>query len=85
MVIGLGCFILVAAIIWWFFFYSDVLNQLGGGDWSDAFSCLYSSGGECALVSHMAKQAGMIPYEPLALWVGVIVLGLGLILKFKNK
>lgn len=87
---GLGATILAAAIIWWFFFYSGVINDLSSltgnsKNLSDAFVCLYSSGGGCAFISGMAEYAGYTPYEPLMFWVGIIMLGLGLILKFTQK
>ena len=53
-----GAVVLVGAFIWWFSFYSSVVREIGRatgrqGDASvfDAWSCLYSSSGICALVS----------------------------------
>ena len=83
---GTGGVILGVAIIWWFSFYSEVVNELGRGKgWDDALVCLYSSSGGCAIISGLAKFGGATPYEPLVFWVGIIVLALGVILKFTQS
>lgn len=84
--IKLGGAILAVAVVWWFVFYSEVVNELGRGKgWDEAFVCLYSSSGECAFISGLAKFGGATPYEPIVFWVGVIILGIGLLLKFTQK
>lgn len=84
--IGLGGAVLFVAVVWWFAFYSVVVNELGRGKgWDEALVCLYSSSGGCAFISGLAKFGGATPYEPIVFWVGVIILGIGLFLKFTQK
>lgn len=82
--LALGGLVTVGALVWWVYFYSQVIKELGG-DFGDAAQCLYSSGGGCGFVSGLAQMGGATPYNPIVFWVGVILLGVGLILKFSLK
>jgi len=82
--LAVGGVIIVIAIIWWASFYGGVTEEIGG-NLGDAFKCLFSSGGECGFVSGLAQFAGVTPYNPIVFWIGVVILGVGLILKFSLK
>jgi hypothetical protein len=86
---GLGAVIL--AIAWWGTFYEQVIKELSAGrpgfGLKDVVHCLYNSGGECALVTGIAKLAGYFAYEPMLLWLGVALLigGTATIVAAKNQ
>jgi hypothetical protein len=87
-----GLAVLIGALVWWFIFYSSVVREIGkatggGADASvsDALSCLYSSGGICAVVSTVATVAGRTPYEPMLFWFGLGGLILGLVIRYAAK
>jgi len=82
--LAVGGIITGIALIWWVVFYGEVIQELGG-NYGDALPCLFSSGGECAFVVGMAQLAGATPYNPIVLWVGVVIFGVGLILHFSLK
>jgi hypothetical protein len=88
----LGAAVLLAACIWWFSFYSSVVREIGnatggGADASvfDAWRCIYSSGGVCAIVSTAATVLGSTPYEPMVFWFGLAGLVLGVLLRVSAK
>jgi hypothetical protein len=83
-----GAVVLIGACFWWFAFYTSVVRDLGrltggGADTSlsDALTCLYSSGGICALVSGASSLTGKTPYEPMLFWFGLAGLILGLLIR----
>jgi hypothetical protein len=80
----LGGLLTVAAFIWWAYFYGQVTKEMGR-NLGDAFGCLYSSGGPCGFVSALAQLGGVTPYNPIAFWIGVIPLAVGIILKLSFK
>ena len=87
-----GAVVLVGALVWWFSFYSSVVREIGratggGADASvfDAWSCLYSSSGICALVTGVSTLAGKTAYEPMLFWFGLAGLLLGLLIRFTAK
>jgi len=87
-----GSVVLVGALIWWFSFYSAVARELGkatggGADLGvlDAMSCLYSSGGICAIATVAATVVGRTAYEPMLLWFGLAGLVLGVLIRYAAK
>ena len=80
----IGGSITTGALLWWLNFYGQITRELGGTI-GEAFSCLYSSGGECGFVIELAQLGGFTPYNPISFWVGVVLLGIGIILKFSLK
>jgi hypothetical protein len=82
--IGFGIVITAGAVIWWAIFYSQVTKEMGGS-LGDFFQCLFTSSGECSLVNFFAGLAGVTPYNPTLFWIGVIMLGTGVIIKFSLK
>ncbi|WP_394146724.1 hypothetical protein [Shewanella atlantica] len=74
-----GGAITFCAFLWWANFYGQVVKEFGG-QLSEAATCLYSSSGTCALVSGLAQMGGGTPYDPVVFWVGIVVLGLGILL-----
>ena len=80
----LGGLITVGALLWWLYFYSQVVKELGC-DFGQAVPCLYSSGGGCGFVSGLAQLGGATPYNPIVFWVGIVLFGVGIILKFSLK
>lgn len=89
---AIGVIALVSAFIWWFSFYSSVVRDIGRatggqGDASvfDAWSCLYSSGGICTVVSGVSALVGKTAYEPMLFWFGLAGLVLGLLIRFTAK
>jgi hypothetical protein len=88
----IGALTLVGAFIWWFSFYSSVARDIGRatggqGDASvfDAWSCLYSSGGICTVVTGVSALVGKTVYEPMLFWFGLAGLLLGLLIRFTAK
>lgn len=81
--VGAGIFVTVGAIIWWCAFYSEVTGE----DIipASAFRCLYSSGGPCAIIIRVAHFTGKTPYNPVLFWIGILILGIGLIVKYSIK
>lgn len=82
--ITLGGLTVVGAVVWWYYFYTHLARPLRS-DLTDVIPCIYSSGGSCGLVSGLASFGGSTPYEPMVLWVGVAVLGIGLAFKLALK
>ena len=87
-----GAVVLAGALIWWFTFYSSLARDLsratgGQGDASvlDAWTCLYSSSGACALVGGIASLAGRTVYEPMLFWFGLAGLVAGLVIRLAAK
>jgi hypothetical protein len=87
-----GAVVLIGACFWWFAFYTSVVRDIGrltggGADasLSDALTCLYSSGGICALVAGASSLTGKTPYEPMMFWLGLAGLLLGLLIRFAVK
>lgn len=71
--LGSGVGVTVLALLWWAKFYGSVTRDLGR-DLSDAFSCLYSSGGACGFVSGLVQLGGGTAYTPIVFWIGAILL-----------
>ena len=87
-----GAVALIGAGFWWFAFYTSVVRDIGrltgGGtdaSLSDALTCLYSSGGICALVAGASSLTGKTPYEPMVFWLGLAGLLLGLLIRLAAK
>ena len=89
----LGAVVLMGSLIWWFQFYSSVVGELAkapggkeaGASVRDAWRCLYSSDGLCALISGGANLIGKTPYEPMTFWVGLVTLVVGVIIRLAAK
>lgn len=79
-----GAIVIVIAISWWGSFYGQVARELKA-NLGDALECLFSSGGKCAFVSGIAQMAGVTPYNPTIFWIGLVMLGIGLALRFTAK
>jgi hypothetical protein len=79
-----GIILLVAALLWWATFYGGIVKQLGG-TLSDAFSCLYSSGGSCGLAAGIAQMLGKTPYSPFIFWIGALGFAVGGLMKATLK
>jgi hypothetical protein len=83
---GLGALGVVVALGWWYVFYSDLVGKSRGlGSMSDALKCLYSDAGGCGMVQGLTNIAGRTPYSPTVFWVSVVVLAVGVVLKFAAK
>lgn len=82
--IGIGILVIAVAFIWWATFYTQVTGARSSLP-MDALRCLYSSGGPCGVIVGIARLSGGTPYNPTLFWVGIIVLGVGLILKYSLK
>ena len=78
--LGVGGVGLVGALLWWASFYGGLMAELDGS-LGDAVGCLYSSSGPCGFVAGMAQFAGQTPYSPVLFWAGLIVAGIGGVLK----
>jgi membrane associated rhomboid family serine protease len=92
LLIAAGATALLGAVIWWFSFYSSLVRELGRatggqGDASvlDAWTCLYSSSGVCALVAAVAPLAGRTAYEPMLFWFGLAGLIVGVVVRLAAK
>lgn len=79
-----GLFVLCIAVLWWGNFYGEIMRGLGGKV-SDAFSCLYTSGGACRFASGVAQFVGKTPYNPLVFWIGTVSTCVGGLMKATSK
>jgi hypothetical protein len=79
-----GIVTLIAALLWWAAFYGQIVKELGG-NLSDAFSCLYSSGGACGMAAGIAQMIGKTPYSPFVFWIGAVGLAVGGLMKVTLK
>jgi len=79
-----GIIFLVAALLWWAMFYGGIVKELGG-KLSDAFSCLYSSGGACGMAAGIAQMIGKTPYSPFVFWIGAVSITVGGLMKATLK
>jgi hypothetical protein len=68
-----GVGVTVLALLWWARFYGSITRDLDR-DLSDAFSCLYSSGGACGFVGSLVQLGGGTPYTPIVFWLGAALL-----------
>lgn len=66
-----GIILILISALWWFSFYGAITSKMGANV-TDAFSCLYSSNGVCAVASSMAQISGKTPYDPIVFWIGLI-------------
>jgi len=69
--------IIAVAIAWWAYVYLNGLEVPVG----DAFACLVSSSGECALANGLVELSGHTPYTPVVFWVGGAVWLVGMMVK----
>ncbi len=83
--IGVGILVIAGALFWWATFYNQIAGASSSGLPTGAFRCLYSSGGPCAIVVGIARISGVTPYNPTLFWSGIIIFGVGLILKYSLK
>lgn len=74
--IFLGVVVLVGALVWWASYYSDFTREFGG-NLGQATKCIVSTGGECALAAGIGELSGRMPYNPIAFWIGAVVLVIG--------
>jgi len=82
--IWVGALIVAGALLWWATFYTQVMGK-GHSLPIDALRCLYSSSGQCGFIASLARLSGGTPYNPTFFWIGIIVLGAGIILKYSLK
>ena len=82
--IGIGILIIAGAFICWVTFYSQVTGARSSLP-MDALDCLYTSSAKCGFVAGIARLSGGTPYNPTLSWIGIIVLGAGIILKYFLK
>lgn len=79
-----GLIAVIAALIWWNSFYAPIAHQLGR-PLSDAYRCIYSSGGRCGLASGISQFIGKTPYDPVLFWVGVVCCAVGALFRVSVK
>lgn len=83
---GLGAIGVVVSVGWWYTFYSDIVGKSRGlSSMSDAAKCLYSDAGGCGMVAGITNLAGRTPYSPTIFWISVVLLAVGIVLKFAAK
>ena len=77
-----GALITTAAIVWWEMFFTKVVNPLvgPGGSWTSVMQCLWSDGGDCALILRLYRLTGGTPYDPAIFWIGISGMIIGLVL-----
>lgn len=80
---GIG--LIVLAVIWFFAAYAgafDMMSGLGGNDMAGRLmSCLYSSSALCQGAGFFSDAPS---YSPVVLWIGVIALLAGVVLRFAS-
>jgi hypothetical protein len=82
----LGIVVTLGAIAWWASFYGDVIKQLGGrGSLRDLVHCLYSSSGDCGVVTGVTQIFGGTPYTPTIFYAGIAALVIGAVVRFSAK
>ena len=71
-----GCALVVVAVGWWAIFGTTLPDPLFGTE----LQCLVSWTGKCAAAKAAASAAGVwFPYEPIAFWLGLAILLVGVI------
>jgi len=81
----LGIVTVVGAVIWWFIFWTMVLDDSRIA-MIEASQCLVSSSGDCSFINTMAYMRGIIPYNPMVFWIGVVLIVVGwIIMKFSSN
>jgi len=82
--IRIGSLITLGAFIWWAYFYGQITKEMKS-NLGDAISCLYSSDGPCGFINGLAQFGGATPYNPIIFWVGITMVGIGIVLKLSVK
>ncbi len=81
----IGALGVVVSVGWWYTFYSDVVAKTRGS-MSDMVSCLHSTEAiQCKVVGLGAQFSGSTPYNPTVFWVTIVILAVGVVLKFAVK
>jgi hypothetical protein len=88
-----GAVLAAAAFVWWLTFYASIMRELerapggppGGNSVFDAISCLYSSRDVCGFVAGFARLLGWTPYEPMVLWIGLVSLAAGIVIRLAAR
>lgn len=75
-----GVLVTLVAVVWWGFTYGQMALDLGSR-FNKALTCLYTDGGLCAFAGGLTGST----YEPAVFWVGVGLLGAGILLGFLKK
>lgn len=75
-----GVLVTLVAVVWWGLTFGQKAVELGAG-FNKALTCLYSNGGLCSLAGGLSGST----YEPMAFWVGVGLLAVGLVLGFLKR
>jgi hypothetical protein len=83
--VGLGAGGVIGSVVWWAISYQTVANELRESNFTYAWKCLFQSGDVCFFLRMAASGAGHTPYEPATLWISLIVLMLGLVLKARAR
>jgi hypothetical protein len=88
-IIILGTAGLLLSMSWWAYFFNEVRTQLGNPNASlldsEVLRCLISSSGPCGFVFGMANMAGAFAYTPLAFWISIILIVVGIALLISQK
>lgn len=80
----LGALVIAGAVLWWHLFWTGV-SAFFGSRGGASIECLYALSGECRILSKVASLAGANAYEPLAFWIGLGLVGIGLVLALRPK
>ncbi|BCW86945.1 hypothetical protein sos41_00710 [Alphaproteobacteria bacterium SO-S41] len=83
MLIGFGVGLVAGAVAWWAGFYGWLANELGGS-LSEVVPCLLVSDDTCALLAGVGGLTGRPVYSPVALWAGIAVLAIGIVLHLRR-
>jgi hypothetical protein len=78
-----GAAMMATATTWWLIYYAQVQGMFGS--LTDKLSCFSGDSYECTNFQNLIGPSAIPVYSPLLLWLGVIVVLLGLFLTRWNK
>ncbi len=78
-----GAAMMATAAAWWLTYYAQVQGMFGS--LTDKLSCFSGDSSECTNFQSLIGPSAIPVYSPLLLWLGVIVVLLGLFLTRWNR
>jgi hypothetical protein len=72
---AIGLVLLIAAWLWWLYAYRSAA----------AIDCLYLPGVTCPAAENLSPLVVLPPYDPMVLWVGVVAVLLGAVLRITAR
>ena len=79
--IALGAIGITISVVWWYLFYTrvaDGFSSISPFSFDGALKCLIFDSGQCGIIKALASLSGEIPYEPVLLWISIVLQIIGL-------